>query len=187
MDASPQTKTCPMCAETVQAVARVCPHCRSRQHLPPGSRPSVFAPWIGIWLPLLVTFVAPMMVGLWWMRDIKSPGHPFEPHREQVMATDSTMHFSRAENTNFICTVGLLKNGSPYAWRALQLEVDYLNAEGKLIDTATEVLVYQELPAGATQAFRVRAPAAAPEAAYASHRVFVRSGRDARKTWSEGD
>lgn len=90
------------------------------------------------------------------------------------------MHYSRLENSNTVVVVGYLRNESPYAWKAIQLEAQYFDARGKLIDTKTETLPYQELPAGVTQAFRIRGAAVEEKESYASNMIFVRTAVDAK-------
>ena len=143
-----------------------------------------------MWLELLVFAVllyGPLLLGAWWIRDLKQPGQIFEPYRDKVVVLDKSMHYSRSESTNIISTVGYLRNGSPYSWKALQLEVQYFDASGRLIDNRTETLQYQELPAGVTEAFRIRSAAASDESSYVSNKVFVRTAKDARKIWNSED
>jgi hypothetical protein len=142
------------------------------------------------WLTLLgffLLFYGPLLLGSWWVGSAQRPGRIFEPYRDKIVVLDTTMHYSHSPSTNFISTVGLLRNDSPYSWKALQLEVQYYNAGGKLIDTKTETLQYQELPAGLTEAFRIRTAAACDEPLYASNNVIVRTAKDARKLWTSKD
>ena len=90
------------------------------------------------------------------------------------------MHYSQSGETNFISTVGYIQNGSDYAWKSLQLEAQYFDANDKLIDAKTETLTYQEIPAGITTAFRIRTIAAKDRASYASQKIQIRTAKDAR-------
>ena len=174
-----QTKICPLCAEIIKVAAKVCPRCRSR--LQPTKNALV------VWLQLLaivILFYGPMLLAARWVRDSKLPGQSFEPSREKIAVFDTTMHYSQSDKTNIISTVGYLRNDSSNSWQALQLEVQYFDSGGKLVDTKTETLQYQELPMGMTEAFRIRAAAAAAESSYVSNKVFVRMAKDARKIWS---
>jgi len=135
-------------------------------------------------LGFVILFYGPLLLAVWWIGDSKRPGQMLEPYREKIAVFDTTMHYSRLDNTNVISIVGYLRNDSPYSWRALQLEVQYFDGSGKLVDTRTETLQYQELPAGMTEAFRIRTAAASDESSYVSNKVFVRMAKDARKIWN---
>lgn len=121
------------------------------------------------------------------MREVKSPGLNFEPYREKLVVFDTMRHFTAGAPTNMVSTVGYLRNDSPHNWKDLQLEVQYFDLGGKLVDTKTETLKYQEIPAGVTEAFRIRGTAASEELTYVSHKVFVRAAKDARKLWTDAD
>jgi hypothetical protein len=136
-------------------------------------------------LVFLTGFYAPLLLAAWCVRDLKEPGQSFEPYRNQVVVLNTTIHYSRTDNTNIVSTMGYLRNDSPYSWKAIQLEVQYFNRFGKLVDTETETLRYQELPPRIIEAFRVRAPAACDESSYVSSKVFVRTAKDARKIWND--
>jgi len=116
-----------------------------------------------------------------WMGQIFGPGRDFEPFREQIVVENSTMHFGQVTNGNFISAIGVLRNSSPYSWKEIQLEAQYYDNAGRLIDTRSESRFGDTLPSGGTNAFRIRGPADKPESAYVSHKVFVRSAKDARK------
>ena len=117
-----------------------------------------------------------------WLGRVFSPGRDFEPFRSQIVVVTSNMHIGRTTNGNFISAIGTLRNDSPYAWKDIQIEAQYYDKDGRLIDTRTESRFGEVLPPGNTQAFRIRVSADKPETTYANHKVFVRSGKDAR-TW----
>jgi hypothetical protein len=129
---------------------------------------------------LLLAFL--FVGGSIWLGRIFSPGTDFEPFRDQIVVEGSNMHFGQATNGNFISAIGTLRNNSPYAWKEIQLEAQYYDNDGRLIDTRTESRYGNVLPPGASQGFRLRTPADKPQSTYASHKVFVRSAKDAR-TW----
>ena len=109
-----------------------------------------------------------------------APGKDFGPFQERIAIVESQMHFSQTTNGNYISTIGQIRNESGFAWKNFQLEVRYYNREERMIDTRSEKL-FQTLPAGATHAFRIRAPADKPELLYAGHKIFVRGAEDARR------
>ena len=171
MDA--ETKTCPHCAETIKAAAKRCPRCTS------GLVKVSAATWLNITWAWLV-LCCPLLLVAWWLRDVTGTGERFEPHRDKLRITETSMHYSQSGETNFISTVGYIQNGSDYAWKSLQLEAQYFDANDKLIDAKTETLTYQEIPAGITTAFRIRTIAAKDRASYASQKIQIRTAKDAR-------
>jgi hypothetical protein len=123
-----------------------------------------------------------MVGGSIWLGRVFSPGRDFEPFRTQIVVESSSMHFGQTTNGNFISAIGTLRNDSPHAWKEIQIEAQFYDTNGRLIDTRTESRFGQVLPPGNAQAFRIRTPADKPELSYAGHKVFVRSAKDAR-TW----
>ena len=171
-----ETKTCPMCAETIKAAAKVCPRCG--RNLPA----AIKEPWRKLvegWL-FLAALAAIVFGGLFWLGRIVGPGRPFESYREKIVVADLQMHFGSSSAGNYVSTIGFLRNDSPLAWKNIQLEVRYFDTQGKLSDTRTEIFWDRRLPSGDQQAFRIRVRADKPGFAYASQKVFVRSAVDAR-------
>lgn len=171
---SDATKPCVHCAEPIRQAASVCPYCRRLQ-------PNRL--WVEqlkaflFFVPFLMVFSA----GIFWMKTMFGPGRDFGPYKAQIVPFALEMHFSMATNGNYISTMGHLRNDSPYAWKEIQLEVQYFNKDGKLIDLRSESRYGDTLPAGATHGFRVRGPADKPESQYVSQKVFVRSAKDSRR------
>lgn len=175
MSEATETKACGWCAEPIRVPARVCPYCRRLQ--PKWKRLCELMAFLPV---LLLAFL--FVGGSIWLGRIFSPGTDFEPFRDQIVVEGSNMHFGQATNGNFISAIGTLRNNSPYAWKEIQLEAQYYDNDGRLIDTRTESRYGNVLPPGASQGFRLRTPADKPQSTYASHKVFVRSAKDAR-TW----
>ena len=119
--------------------------------------------------------------GVIWLQHLLGPGRDFENFKDQIVIINPEMHFGQATNGNFISTIGQIRNDSPYAWKDFQLEVQYFDKDGRMIDTRTENRYGDLLPSGATQAFRIRGPADKAEGAYSTQKVFVRSAKDSRK------
>jgi hypothetical protein len=134
-----------------------------------------------------VLFYVPFLLGGWWIGGLNRPGRDFGPYRGKLVISDTAIHYGRMGSTNTVSTIGFLRNDSPYSWKTLQLEVQYFDKNGKLVDTITDTLPYQELPAGMTEAFRIRSAAVAGEDLYASGKVFVRAAKDASKLYTVKD
>lgn len=133
----------------------------------------------------LLLFWALLMGGGTWLlltlRSTLGPGRDFEPYRQQLVVVSSERHWSSATNGNFVSVIGQLRNDSPHAWKQIELEVQYFDDEGRLIDTRSETL-WATVPPGAVHSFRVRGSADKPESAYARHHVRVNWAKDVR-TW----
>ena len=170
-----ESKPCGWCAEPIRVAARVCPYCRRLQ--PKWTR---ITELLMVMLPLF-GFALLCFIGALWLKQLFSPGRDFEPFRDQIVVERSAMHFGQSTNGNFVSAIGTLRNSSPYAWKEIQLEAQYYDKDGRMIDTRSESRFGDVLPSGATQSFRLRAPADKPEPSYVSHKVFVRSAKDSRK------
>lgn len=167
------TRTCPHCAETMSAAARVCPHCRRERN-------ALRIPsWVGmlLFVPIVfTTFVALPVSFLWQLR----PSRDFGPFQRQLEVLDSSVRRVASSNQDFVVVVGSVSNASPYPWRALQLEAQFFGPDGKLVDTASQVGMEDEILPGETRGFKIRTEADQPASAYASHKVFVRAAREPR-------
>ena len=108
------------------------------------------------------------------------PSPDFAPFHDQIVVTDSQMHYSQTEKGAFISVVGMIKNNSKFSWKGVELEVQYFDKDGKLIDTTSDREYNATILPQGERAFRIRAQADRPEAAYASHKVFVRAAKDDR-------
>jgi hypothetical protein len=117
---------------------------------------------------------------LLFVRGLFGPGQDFEKYRGQIVVLNSEQHFSQATNGNIISVIGELRNESLLGWKDVQLEAQFYDRAGRLIDVRSESKYTEVLGPGQTQAFRLRGPADKPGSAYASHKVFVRSARDAK-------
>jgi len=175
MSAADETKPCDYCAEPIRTAARVCPYCRHLQ-----SRWQ-FKKQLEAWSFLLV-FGLMIFGGLYCMKNAIGPGRDFKQFQSQILISNPEMHFGASTNGNFISTIGQMQNQSPYSWKNIQLEVQYFDKDGRLIDTRMDERYGYVLPAGETQSFRIRGPADKPEAAYITQKVFVRAAKDSN-TW----
>lgn len=174
MSETTEMKPCAWCAEPIRIPAKACPHCRRLQ--PKWKKFSDMMTLLFLVIPMSLLFG-----GVVSLKEVFGSGRDFELFRSQIVVETSHMHFGQATNGNFVSVIGTLRNNSPYAWKEIQLEAQYYDKDGRMIDTRSESRFGDVLPSGATQAFRLRAPADKPEPAYVSHKVFVRSAKDARK------
>lgn len=110
-----------------------------------------------------------------------SPGRDFAEFRDQIGVVSSSMQFSKTEKGAYVSVVGLLTNRSQFEWKEVQLEARYYDKDGKLIDTGIERNYEAVMLPNSEAAFRIRTVADKPETAYANHKVFVRTAKDARR------
>ena len=174
MNEAAETKVCPHCAETIKTAAKVCPHCRFCQKTWSLYNPKIIAASV-----LILVIGYSVLMGL--VVDSNSgEGRDFAEYRDQIRVTTSSMSFSQTSTNAYITAVGTMTNASEFTWKEVQLEAQYFDASGKLIDTGlnrnfdTDILPHGEA------AFRIRTVADKPESSYTSHKVFVRYAKDGR-------
>lgn len=166
-----ETKTCKVCAETIKAAAKLCPHCRHDQRR--GVLNPIHFNWVA-WPFLLLIAIGCLTV----FSRLVLPGKDFSKVRDQISVTSSSMQFSSGVKGRYITTVGMVSNASNYAWKDVQMEVRYLNQEGKLVDVGSEWFSDVVIQPRSESAFKIRTLADQEESAYASHKVVVRTARD---------
>src|SRR6266567_6846968 len=149
------TKVCPMCAESIRVAAKLCPHCRHWQ-----SRWAFLTGgyW---WMPLIIMAFA--LAPLVLVEHFFDPDRDFAPFHDQIVVTDSQVHYSQTEKGAFIAVVGMIKNNSKFSWKEVELEVQYFDKDGKLIDTKSDREYNATILPQGERAFRIRAQADRPE------------------------
>ena len=164
-------KPCRRCCESIPLGATCCPKCRSWQ--------SLWGYLTGnpqCWLGLVVTLI--LLVPLW---RLWAPGADFGNYCNQVQVLESQMQVARERSFGGLVTIGRLRNNSPVKWKEVVIEVQYFDKDGKLIGTKSERDHNLVLLPGVDHAFQVSSTPEFPPEAYASHKVYVRDARDARK------
>ncbi len=97
--------------------------------------------------------------------------------QKSLKITDSKIHFSSGESSNFVSCMGTIQNSSTLVWEELVIEVQYYNKENDLIDTITEYNYGLVVPANDAATFRIRDTADKNESEYYSHKVRITSAR----------
>jgi hypothetical protein len=170
------TKVCSLCAETIKAAAKVCPHCRKIQKR-----------WLFITrYDLAVLAMGFLAVGtVVWSVNMFSNGRNFSSSRDKVEVLSSQLVVdSSRENTNVIVS-GILTNGSDYEWDMGNFEVRYLNNFGKIVDVDSGSDNFTVLP-HSDHAFHLTLWSRKSIPEHASCKVFVRSAKDS-SAWFPGD
>lgn len=174
-------KICKMCCEEMDARGRRCPHCRAWQS---GwvilSHPYVAA----LWSPLLLLLVsAPQLALLITLTGFFGTGRDFAEYQNQLHVVQSDMIMGAMGDEFVVAVVGTMKNNSDVTWRDVQVEVQFEDQQGRLVDTVTEIRFFRAILPGAEMPFKASVVAEQPLERYASWDVIVRSAREAGGMW----
>jgi RNA polymerase subunit RPABC4/transcription elongation factor Spt4 len=145
-----QSKTCPLCAETIKAAAKVCPFCRAQQ--------SRFAIWREQLVLVISAFVMMAVLGLvcYWVFEEKfaSKGRSFVRHRSELRVLRTSLEREKKKPKFWL--TGYVTNSGNYPWRVRELELRLVDAQGGLLDvhhpSVSDPFV---VPPGMEGAFRV--------------------------------
>jgi hypothetical protein len=131
-----QIKVCPLCAETIKAAAKVCPHCRRSQ------RRIFFISQYDLQAFLaLAIFTASIFLACWFFGN----GKQFSPTRYKITVLNSQFGVeATSENTNVVM-FGILTNASNYTWKLTGFQVRFLDASEKIVDLANAGSEYMDL------------------------------------------
>lgn len=165
------TKVCPLCAETIKAAAKICPHCRKAQNrwLFFVSRFDFFAVCAMIVLPGLV----------WLLVQLLTPIKSFARYQNQIQILSSTFSVHRSSDSTNLVVDGTLTNESDYAWRVGEFEVRYFGKDGQVADVLHGEDNFEVLPhAEHTYHFEEYNMTAFPD--YPNNKTLIRSASDPR-------
>jgi len=79
-----------------------------------------------------------------------------------------------------VSVIGMMQNSADFPLDDLQLEAQFFDQDGELLDVGTHSRYSETLPANGEAAFKVYVYAARPEEDYASFKISVRFAEDAR-------
>lgn len=173
-EATPPTKTCPVCCMSIPAPARKCPYCLQWQ----SKRAKLHA-----WVPGVIALVAlgaMLTAYAAFFQQIFDRGESFAAHTGEVEVTSSRIEFGAAEDGPTVAVIGRVRNASDVAWKDLVFQVEFRNSAGELGDAGQKIGYYEVLPAGDELAFKVSFHREFAEDAYAKHTVRVVSAEDVR-------
>jgi len=154
----------------MHAEARKCPHCNQ---------------WVGkamamVYVPLIILFGFAAYLLIWPLSLFGGGADPAAV-LSKIVVVDSSFRFNTQGDHTYVSAVGTIRNNSEeIAADDVYIEVQYFDGEGTLIDTEGAEQYGLTLLPGAEVAFRLQAHASSPVSEYATHKVFVRSAREAR-------
>jgi len=125
---APDTKVCPLCAETIKVAAKVCPFCRARQ-----GRWTLRSQEVVILLEVVVLFGMAGAVLTWLVPDEDHPDlRAFVRHRREVQVVQIALDQSKAKPECWIS--GFVTNTGAKPWRIHKLEVRFVAGQSNLVD-----------------------------------------------------
>lgn len=174
------TKICPLCAETIKTAAKVCPHCRHWQPRKWSFNNPVFLQSLASIVMAAAIFGAIAGLG-YFLEHLIGPKRDFAAYQSQISVVTSELSFRMSGSNLTVSVVGVVTNQSDYAWKDVGLEARLFGQDGSLIDVIQAsdssyggVVILPHADAG----FKIQSKATKSEAAYASHKVFVGTGKD---------
>ena len=120
-----QTKVCPLCAETIKAAAKVCPHCRKSQRR-----------WVFLTRYDFGAFLATLLflAACYFFFTIFYQGRDFALDKDKIHITDFHFVIDKSRDRTNVVVLGTLTNESEHSWNIDDFQVRYLNSTGKVFD-----------------------------------------------------
>jgi len=128
VDSDQNVKVCPLCAEPIKAAAKVCPFCRA-----PQTRLAHWGPYLGLGFSVLVLLAFVGLACLWLFPDaFRSEGRSFARYRAELVVARTSLERDQRKAEFWLS--GYITNTGNYPWRVQDLEVRFIEREGKLVD-----------------------------------------------------
>lgn len=132
--------------------------------------PAVAACFAGI--PFLAAMIA--------LYILLAPFGNFETYRNQIEVTESRIAFGELNSRPTVAVIGTIRNTSLISWKDVYLHVDFLDADGNLVDVGERVNYMYRVPAGETTSFKASFCREFPDTKYVTAVVRVVGATDAR-------
>ena len=171
------SRTCPFCAEIIKREAKVCQRCRQWLTLR-----SIRNPAITVWIygfPHLAMYALMVMLILTALNRFQNPKPDYTAFVNSLRVKESRMSWAETSNGLRIYITGILTNQSKLAWRDIELECRFLDANGQLVDAAHPHVSLTIQPRDDTAFRAVVIPSRATND-YASFRVSVSTARNTK-------
>lgn len=170
-------KTCPFCAETIPAAAKICPRCRQWISLR-----SFRNPVVGLITGLCIMFVCGSCMVFMFSRLFSHIGNPppyYADHVGSLQILQSQMFFKNTTNGSRIYVTGILTNQGQIAWHDIEFECRFLGTNGSLVDAYTG-RSHSTVQAKDDSAFRVTVIPLKDFQEYSSMKLFISNARNVK-------
>jgi hypothetical protein len=179
--ANSAARTCPFCAETISAVAKVCPRCR--QWL---SFRSLRNPVVGGFL------VASAMMTLWFgmgvaleknLKRLSSQPPYYEEFPNALQVLQSRMNWVETKDGLRIFVTGMVTNQSAIPWHGVEFECRFFDANGALLDAANARGGYLTVRGNDDSAFRVAVVPGGASNDYHAFKILVSTAQNTKSSF----
>jgi hypothetical protein len=172
----PEKRICPFCVETINAKAKLCPHCR--QWLTWKSfRHPVVAMLVHV-VPLVVIWVVLAMVIPARIAHLFNPKPHYSAFPNSLKILESRMNWVQTPKGLRIYITGVLTNTSPVSWGDVEFDCRFFDSHQAMQDADTG-RSYVTVAPDDDMAFRVAIIPTAPTNDYASFKIAVGNARNA--------
>lgn len=166
-------KTCKICFQEIDTRAKKCPYCHHWQR-----------PWLAIsYSPIIAALpFGLVLLGFGFlMHKTFSSGEPFEQHRDELQVKEAHMTFGNITNSGpTVVVLGTFKNTGRFSWKDINVEVQFLGADGKLVDGGQRLQYSLDAPAGGEAVFKVSMKREFPQDLYKDYKIKILSAKDSR-------
>ncbi len=172
MESQP-TKTCKMCRQQIDSLARKCHFCHHWQNK---FLMAMYHP-VGVAIPLILVFLfVPYM-----LNDMFDPGEDFSLHKDQVLLSHTKLDFGENDCGKTIVIIGKIKNDSGFSWEKPRFEVKFFDETQTLFDTEQDEKYDFLIPAQSEIPFKVTFSKQFPEERYANFEIHVIDAKEKSK------
>lgn len=170
-------RTCPYCAESIRAAAKLCPHCRQWLTWRSLRNPMVNATVMGTGM-LVMFFIFSYTAFTALGRMFNAPPY-YEDHPDALALVTSGLNWAQTKDGPRIYVTGILTNRSAFAWRDVEFECRFYDRAGKMIDAAGP-RSYLTIRTNDDAAFRATVNPSAPTNEYDHFTLTVTHARNLR-------
>jgi hypothetical protein len=168
-------KQCTVCFEEIDSRARACRYCGHWQK----------RGFVRTILPILIFMAVMVVYGeslIVRAHTLSRPSQEGVAYNGQIVVTQSEMFKGTSPDGDVVYVVGKLRNESDVEWDQIEVEAQFFDPQGKLIDADVQKRYVTHLLPHGEMAFKVRTVADRPLDEYATYKVSVKSAEDIRSS-----